>query len=226
MKLKNEKEALQAFCAEDRPHLCRPFINDKDNGRLFASDGYVMVLVDSGLLQEAYDTDSQRIPELGREFMSKEILFDDIEEASKTIKLVPEMKPKDGIMKDCDECGGTGVVDFEYMDKKRHYHYKEFDCPVCGGDGINPDYEMVETGRMIAPPKTVFHIEEGYFGAQLVQRCLWAFRVMGFDRMTLKYASKMQANVFDICEGFKFVIMPTKIDEETQVVELPNRKND
>lgn len=221
MKLKNEKEALKVFCDECRPHLSRPFINDKDNGRLFASDGYVMVLIDPSLLQEEYETDSQRIPELGIEFMSQDILLDDIEAACKNINLIPEKKPKDGILKDCPECDGTGTVEYEYVDQGSHHHYKECDCPVCGGDGINPKYEMVETGKMIVPPKTVFHIGDVYFNAQLVQRCLWALRVMGFNRMTWKYASPIQANIFDICDGFKFVLMPVHVDQDTPVVEVP-----
>ena len=52
MKLKNEKEALQMFCDNEnglRPLMTKPFKNERDEGRVWATDGHVLLIVDPKL---------------------------------------------------------------------------------------------------------------------------------------------------------------------------------
>jgi hypothetical protein len=78
MKIKNEKKAMQMFCSEDtylRKQLTRPFINSVYDGKVIATDGYVLLIVDKKLLRCKYETDSLKIPHQGYKPISIPISF-------------------------------------------------------------------------------------------------------------------------------------------------------
>lgn len=209
MKLKNEKEALQMFCDDDhcRPHLRRPFINDKDNGRIMATNGRIAIHVDPSLVECKYEHDEQRLPGFDYEAndINKVIDFADIEKAYNSFELVPEVVSKDGEPIECPECEGSGHVDYEYEDQKGNMHYCEEYCPVCNGTGKRDDYEEVETGRMLLPKNSTFGLDGIIFSAKLLWRVVSALRLMGFQRMT--WNSKQEGvNFFSPQSGITVVV--------------------
>ena len=65
MKLKNEKEALQMFCDKEdglRPLMTKPFKNERDEGRVWATDGHVLLIVDPKLTRCKYETGRLGLP--------------------------------------------------------------------------------------------------------------------------------------------------------------------
>ena len=223
MKIKNEKKALQMFCEEKGKAFDKPFINDKDNGRLLASDRKMMLLVKPELLQEAYDSGSQRLPNFEQgENSDIPITFANIDNAFTKFKLIPEKISKDGQPKECPECNGEGTVEYYYEADNGRTYYKEEDCPVCHGDGLRDDYELIETGRMVLPDQCYYQIKGVNFGAELINRAVEALRLMGFDSMTLKEIHPKNGNKFFICEGIELWIMPCIVlnYEKSQIVTL------
>ena len=51
MKLKNERKVLQMFCDEDswRDTFQHPWVNELDEGRVWATDGHALLIVDRHL---------------------------------------------------------------------------------------------------------------------------------------------------------------------------------
>lgn len=46
----------------------------------------------------------------------------------------------------CSECSGEGYVEWHYEGKKNGKYSKEFECPVCGGEGLSSKTKKVPTG--------------------------------------------------------------------------------
>ena len=219
MKLKNEKEALQKFCSDDdfRVKLKYPFINEKDNGRLTATDAHIMLMVDTSLLRCKYKSQEVTVPNVESENCNRIVRFADIDAAYNRFKLVPEMVAKDGGTDECPECDGTGTVEYEYTDNEGNTHYHEEDCPICEGDGKR-DVEMVPTGRMLLPEKSLFRIDGVTFEARELWKAVEGLRLMGFEQMTWQTAKENRANRFDVCEGVTFLIMPFHYCEDEKGV--------
>ena len=210
MKLKNEKKALQMFCDDDsyREIYRQPVINDKDNGRVMASDGYIMALVDPKLLRCKYKHMEQRLPnyDFERSDFAVCVDFANFDKAYNQFALIPEKVSKDGRPKECPECGGSGTVEYEYIDSDGNAHYKDCDCPICDGTGERDDYELVETGRMILPKNCTFQLGDQIIDAYYMTRVVTALRLMGFERMKWK-SKQFGANIFEVCDGFTVLIM-------------------
>lgn len=186
MKIKNEKKALQMFCSGDthlRKQLTRPFIDSAYDGKVIATDGYVLLIVDRKMLRYKYETDSLKIPCHSCEPISKTIDFKNIDDAYNQLELEPEEVSEDGMDKECPECGGEGKVEFEYTadNNETYYHYCE--CPICEGTGIREGYVSVKTGRMLIPEGSVFLVGHTIFDARRVWKVVTALRLMGFERM-------------------------------------------
>lgn len=210
MKLKNEKEALQMFCDDDsfRETNRQPIINDKDNGRVMASEGHIMALVDPKLLRCKYKHMEQRMPNFDyeRKDFAVYVDFANFDKAYNQFALIPEKVTKDGKPKECPECDGRGEVEYEYTDSDGNTHYRYYDCPICDGTGERDDYELVETGRMILPNNCTFQLGDQIIDAYYMTRIVTALRLMGFERMTWK-SKQNGANIFEVCDGFIVLIM-------------------
>jgi hypothetical protein len=210
MKLKNEKKALQMFCNEDsfKDAYRQPFINDKNNGRVIASNGYIMASVDPKLLRCKYKHMEQRMPyyDFERKDFATVVEFANFDKAYNRLALIPEKVSKDGKPEACPECDGSGEVKYEYKDSNGKIHYKYCYCPICYGTGKRDDYELVETGRMILPKNCTFQLGDQIIDAYDMTRIVTALRLMGFERMTWK-SRQHNANIFEVCDGFTVLII-------------------
>lgn len=211
MKIKNEKKALQMFCSDDevfRKQLTRPFINERHDGKVTATDGYVLLIADRKLLRCKYETDKLKIPQQGYKPISIPINFKTIDKAYHLLQLEEEEVAEDGKDKDCPECLGEGKVEFEYNAENGETYYHVCDCPICEGTGIRADYVPVKTGRMLIPFGAVFIMHNSYFDVRRVWKAVTALRLMGFEQMTWVGESETGMNLFDVCDGMQLVLMP------------------
>lgn len=211
MKIKNEKKALQMFCSDDevfRKQLTRPFINESHDGKVMATDGYVLLIVDRKLLRCKYETYKLKISQQGYKPISTPISFAAIDDAYNQLELVPEEVSEDGKDKDCPECCGVGKVDFVYYAENGETYYHECDCPICEGTGIRDDYVPVKTGRMLIPFGAVFIMHNSYFDARRVWKAVTALRLMGFEQITWVGESETSMNRFEVCDGMQLLLMP------------------
>lgn len=210
MKLKKEKTALQMFCNEDSPITMyrRPFINDADNGRVMATTGYIMALVDAKLLRHKYEHDWHRLPDYdyGRKDFERVVDFANVYKAFNQLPLTPEKVSKDGKDKECTECDGSGTVEYEYTAGDGQTYYVDHECPICEGTGVREDYDETETGRMILQDDCSFGLGNMVLHARYFMRVVSALQMMGFERMTWR-STQGYANIFDVCDGFTVLVM-------------------
>ena len=224
MKIKNEKKALQMFCETNalRETYNSPFFNEADGGRLMATEGHLLILVDRKLLRGKYKQFSQRLPafDFNRCDTNITVPFSAIEAAYNKFDLEPEKVTTDGQSIECPECDGSGEVEYEYTDNDGHTYYKDCDCPICMGTGQRNDYELVETGRKILPKESTFTLAGSYVKAEYLWRIVTALRLMGFESMVLQ-SQQRGSNIFRVCDGITVLLMSVMNQaEHHQYIEL------
>lgn len=211
MKIKNEKEVLQAFCGHDdfvNPWMKTPFLCERVN-KVCATDGHYMLMVDSKLLRRKYETHAFN----GLEFIHMQnidtiVTMADIEAAIHSFHLEPEMVTVEGEDCECSACDGDGEVQWEYTDPDGHVYYMDYECPVCNGTGETPKQNKVPTGRMLPPQDAVVEIDGAKFLVIYLMKALEGLKLLGCQQLRHTVAYENTANLFDVQEGITLLIMP------------------
>ena len=210
MKIKNEKEVLQAFCSnndEFRPVLNAPFFNEKRN-EVWATDGNVMLMADRKLLRRKYNKSERYtnlpIPEPNSDTI---VAVKDIEAAFKRFDLKPEMVEEDGGECECHACGGSGEVTWEFTDNEGHTYHMDDECPVCDGTGMEEERDMVPTGRMLPPDDAVLVIDGVKFSARNIMKAVEGLRLLGCEQLRHIYTDVIDNNLFEVQDGIRILIV-------------------
>ena len=228
MKIKNEKEVLQAFCDDDnelRPLLNNPFFCEP-TGEVRASDGHIMLMVDPKLLRCKYTAAEYgaklTIPEPNSDTI---VRLDDIEAVFNKFGLVPEMKWEEGEECECYACDGEGTVQWEFTDPNGHTHYMEDDCPVCDGTGWAVERHKVPTGSMLPPNNAKFVIDGVCFFAYYMMKAVEGLRLLGCKELRHIATFKSSSNLFAVQDGIRLLIMPCDDNGELKEVKTTKKEN-
>lgn len=225
MKIKNEKEVLQAFCDEDnelRPLLNSPFFCEP-TGEVRATDGRIMLMVDPKLLRRKYTAAEfgakLTIPEPNSDTI---VRLDDIEAVFRQFELVQEMAWEEGEQCECYACDGEGTVQWEFTDPNGHTHYMKDDCPVCDGTGEAVERHKVPTGRMLPPDNAKFVIDGVCFLACYMMKAVEGLRLLGCKELRHIATFKSSLNLFAVQDGIRLLIMPCDGNGELKEVKTTN----
>lgn len=210
MKIKNEKEVLQAFCDKDdelRPVLNSPFLFEP-TGEVRASDGHIMLMVDPKLLRRKYAaSDFGAKLTIPRQNSNTIVKLDDIEEVFNQFELVPEMIEEEDDECECPACEGEGTVQWEFIDTDGKTYYMDEDCPVCDGTG-EAMHHKVPTGRMLPPSNAMFVIDGVCFLAYYMMKAVNGLRLLGCKELRHIATSKDATNLFAVQDGIRLLVMP------------------
>lgn len=210
MKIKNEKEVLQAFCDNDnvlRPILNSPFFCES-TGEVRASDGHIMLMVDPQLLRCKYTASdfcaNLTIPAANSNTIVK---LDDIEEVFNQFERVLEMVKEDDEC-ECPACKGEGTVQWEFTTPGGKTYYMDDNCPVCDGTGKVAECREVPTGRMILPQDAMFVIDGVRFPADYMMKAVNGLRLLGCKELRHTATLINHANLFAVQDGIRMLVMP------------------
>lgn len=210
MKIKNEKEVLQAFCSnndEFRPVLNAPFFNEKRN-EVWATDGNVMLMADRKLLRRKYNK-SERYTNLPIPEPNSDTIVDvkDIEAAFKRFDLKPEMVEEEGEECECTACDGFGEVQWTFTDDDGETYNMSGECPVCDGTGRAKKRRLVPTGRMLPPKEVMFVIDGVKFSARNIMKAVEGLRLLGCNQLRHIYTDVIDNNLFEVQDGIRILIV-------------------
>ena len=115
-----------------------PFLYQMSDGKMVAvaTDGHRLCLF------KEYDLHAVSSKEFHKPNVEKVIIPDQctgtlsVERLQKALAQVPINK-----FKECEDCCGSGDVDYEYESLDGHTYYERYECPVCGGTGRFDDEE-------------------------------------------------------------------------------------
>ena len=121
---------------------------------------------------------------------------------------LPKVEDEEYDMEDCDECNGTGSVEWEYLDKKGNTHYKDFVCPSCDGFGF-----FKRNIRKCYKPEwdAVIKLDGFFINNNHIKSIIDALFLLGKDHITLLSKAKEDSVVwayFRIDENITIVISP------------------
>lgn len=165
-KIKNETELLEMFTAGDgvRAFTYVPFLHPVYN-EVWATEGHVIIRISPDRLNKHYEPvkrcEELKLPKVLRP-CHLSCTYKAIRQALDACPLVDEVVTE-GNEEECKECGGTGEVEWEYTDDNLHTHYHDFDCPMCGGDGVITHKKETYTGRKVHDENAVVKIGNSFF---------------------------------------------------------------
>ncbi|EFA42979.1 hypothetical protein HMPREF0645_2615 [Hallella bergensis DSM 17361] len=165
-KIKNETELLEMFTDGDgvRAFTYVPFLHPVYN-EVWATEGHVIIRISPDRLNGHYEPvkgcEELKLPKVLKP-CHLSCTYKAIRQALDACPLVDEVVTE-GNEEECKECGGTGEVEWEYTDDNLHTHYHDFDCPMCGGDGVITHKKETYTGRKVHDEKAVIKFGNTFF---------------------------------------------------------------
>lgn len=108
----------------------------------------------------------------------------------------------------CDECQGSGTVEFRYTDKSNTYHTTDDDCPICEGNGAISGYRVIETNEFVENPIVGLKIGSAMFNYEHISDILQACKLLEASEIKeVKNGSEANAYVYEF-DKIKILIMP------------------
>lgn len=199
-------QILEAFCGKDnfRPDLMTPF-NYEGTENIYATDARVLVSIPKRLCEKEYETRSK--PNVTA-VLPKKTIRQPLSVLSLNMSLNKIPLVEKNVYKDCDECGGSGVVAWEYK-----HHEKEFNCPECDGDGdfrTNKTYTTRDTDSYIK-------LGENYFSGDILDSLSFAADKIGATEIYLLNESvSRKAHLYEVGE-IEVLVMPMFERKETLI---------
>lgn len=179
--MKREKEFFECFTEidyENRPSFCyHPFYRD---GYVVATDLSILVRVPYNSLQGIYD--KSELPKRLPDFPNPNCDFTlPLATLVETIKSIPEEEviPVQGLAAECDECEGSGRVEWTYEDSDGTEHREDFDCPICNGRGKVKTKKYLREWRCIS-------INGSIFSVRTLMKLAKAMDVVGLDSVHVR----------------------------------------
>ena len=136
---------------------------------------------------------------------SKSCTLGAINKALETCPLVDEIETEEYEEK-CEECDGTGLVEWEYTDGKMKTHYHDFDCPKCGGDGVVRREKEIHTGKKVHDEYAIVKIGNAMFRWYYLEIVAKALEHIGADVISITANEPFGMTEF-VFDGIKIGIM-------------------
>ena len=179
--------------------------------KVFASDCHKAIYINAEVCQGEYERTEMfnlKLPpveqELNIPLLSLQKAYDSL----------PKVEDEEYDEEECNECNGTGSVEWEYTDKNGKTHHQEFDCPSCDGWGF-----LKRNLRKCYEPEDDAIIElEGFFiNNKHIKAIIDALFLLGKDHITLLSKAKKDSVVcayFRIDENITIIVAPYRYCDE------------
>lgn len=208
-KIKNEDELLGLFIDVDGilSNTWLPFLHPTYN-EVWATDGYVIIRIPPERLNKQYEpTDGcerLKLPTVEHP-CSKSCTLAAIKQALEACPLVDEVETEEYEEK-CEECDGTGMVEWEYTDGKMETHCHNFDCPICGGDGVFRREKETNTGKKVSDEDAIIQIGAALFRYRILRIVADALKMLGADTVNVTANEPYGMTEFEY-DGIKIGLM-------------------
>lgn len=212
MKIKNEKEIFDLFVADKdsfRDALKTPFI-EKNDGRVMASDGFIVIFVNAKSVSCKYDIRDYSIVINTREYnCDKPLLVSDLRDALRRCPQEPEMKIKSVKTVRCPECDGTGRVTAGYeADYDDNVYDIEVDCPICDGEGTIEEEVKEPTGNSFPSEDSIIKLGKGYFRCRRIDKIIKACEMLKSGIIKLVRTDSAFPSTFELDKDIHICVMP------------------
>ena len=213
-KISNEQELFDLFCNDDTcfGEYQEPFLEIVHN-EVWAANRRMAVAVKAELVSEKHHKRKlTKNIEFGTPCNAK-VTLKAIKDALAKLPMVEEEEIEDV---DCDECGGSGKVECEYVDKGGATHDVTADCPICFGTGY-VEGEPKKTGKMVADFSTPIKLGEAYFMGYRLDILTQAMELLELETLTMTHHGGYGVGYGKACElqadGIRFMLAPMLVED-------------
>lgn len=231
-KINNEAALFAMFCdpSSKSDRMVGPFLNEK-TGTVWATNAHVLISVPPGKLSGEYPTNRLSPPALiDTHNTAARISIIALNEALEGVKQEYEevMVQKEV---ECEECDGSGEVEWEYIDKHFSEHTDYFECPICNGTGLAQFPLYKRTGRMIPDHNERIKLGCGIFNAQDIQRLRDAMELLDVESVLMVRNHDTELNKFVVNSDIYIIMMPVfvsgqKISAEVKIIKRKEVDNE
>ena len=181
-RINNEQELFELFCDphSESAFKQKPYYETRRK-KVFATDGRILIMMNPSMLPESYEEiEKPVIYTVFRGFMEGYFTFESLKKTLESFGMEEEQViiEKGG---ECEECGGSGEVEWEYTDLDGESHFHDDDCPVCNGDGTTEGV-FKNTGFMIPTYNSFVRIGKSFFRGFVAQKLLWTMEYFNVDK--------------------------------------------
>lgn len=219
-KISNEQKLFELFCDKGKcfnPYQ-EPFL-ELDHNEVWAIDGSKGVAVKAELVSGKYPERRIRDIEFGTPCNAK-VTLKAIKDALAKLPMVEEEEIEDV---DCDECDGSGEVEYEYVDKGGSTHEVTADCPICFGSGY-VDGAPKKTGKMVVDFSTPIKLGEAYFMGYRIDILAKAMELLGLETLTMTHHGGFGVGRAKACElqadGVRFLLAPMLVEDRHNAIKI------
>ena len=183
-KIKNEDELLEMFTDADgfRAFTYVPFLHPVYN-EVWATEDHVIIRISPDRLNKHYEPvkgcEELKLPKVLKP-CHLSCTYKAIRQALDACPLVDEVVTDENEV-DCKECGGTGMVEFEYTDNNLRTHRHDLDCPVCGGSGVIKHKLETHTGKKVHDENAIVKVGNATFRWYYLDIVAKALKHIGAD---------------------------------------------
>ena len=174
--------------------------------KVFAADFHKAIYINAEVCQGEYE----RTEKFDMKFspVAEQELNIPLLSLQKAYDSLPKVNDEEYDMEDCDECDGTGSVEWECQDKKGNTHYKDFDCPICNGLG----FLKLNVRKCYEPEyNAIIELAGFYINNVHIKAIIDALLLLGKNHITLLSKAKKDSEVyayFRIDENITIVVAP------------------
>lgn len=181
-RINNEQELFELFCDphSESAFKQKPYYETQCK-KVFATDGIILIMMNPSMLSESYEKIKK--PVIYKVFSGSMEGYFTFESLKKVFESF-EMEEERALMEEgaeCEECEGSGYVEWTYIDLENNTYELTHECPICDGEGKAGDV-FESTGFMIPTDDSTVRIGKLFFRGIVVQKLLWAMEYFNVDK--------------------------------------------
>ena len=181
-RINNEQELFELFCDpySESAFKQKPYYETQCK-KVFATDGIILIMMNPSMLSESYEKIKK--PVIYKVFSGSMEGYFTFESLKKVFESF-EMEEERALMEEgaeCEECEGSGYVEWTYIDLENNTYELTHECPICDGEGKAEDV-FKSTGFMIPTEDSIVRIGKLFFRGIVVQKLLWAMEYFNVDK--------------------------------------------
>lgn len=189
--IKITKDHLVPFVSKDetRPGLADVF---RQHGYVIASDGHLLIRVPENIVDDLAQIPEQGLPNtdnvIPKELPCNRPITKDC--LLKSLAKAPKVEEKEK----CEDCHGSGKVEWTYEARDGYEYTDKFECPVCGGKGHHG-----MTGELVPDPQQLYSLAGGIMNPECLNDLIRVMETFKVKKMSLRSSDSYKA-IFTIGE--------------------------
>jgi hypothetical protein len=189
---------------------------------IIATNKFILIKVKKELVSEQY-SEHEKLPPVDKIIPPKDNCSRkfDIADIIKAVISVPQKKVVkiSGILAQCDDCGGSGYVNYQFEAFDGQIYEKRDECPVCKGRGSFPEAQLTRDELNIS-------INDICFNIGLITTVVNAIDELGFKSAKVTYLKDLCPMHLILDDGTEILITSNASVEASSSVVLKRYDNE